>query len=74
MNVLRSEGGKAPPVESIPGDSVGYRFELFRLANTLKREGYEGNLELVLEVTDRLGNAYGRPFNISTDLWAYPRG
>ena len=74
VNVLRSEGGKAPPVELIPGDSVGYRFELFRLANTLKREGYEGNLELVLEATDRLGNAYGCPFNIGTDLWAYPRG
>ena len=25
-----------------------------------------------LEATDRLGNVYRRPFEVNTDLWAYP--
>ena len=59
------------PVELVPGDGVGYRFSLTRLANTLEREGHAGNVRLSLEATDRLGNAYRRPFRVNTDLWAY---
>lgn len=60
------------PVELLPGDSIGYKFELIRMANTLKEEGHTGNVRLTLEATDRLGNTYRRPFEVSTDLWAYP--
>ena len=56
------------PVELVPGDSVGYRFELIRLANTLANEGYTGNVRMTLEATDRLGNIYRRPFSVNTDL------
>ena len=59
------------PVEVVPGNGVGYRFSLTRLANTLEKEGYTGNVRLSLEATDRLGNAYRRPFRVNTDLWAY---
>jgi hypothetical protein len=58
-------------VELVPGEGVGYRFELIRLANTLAKEGHTGNLRLALEVTDRLGNVYRRRFGINTDLWSY---
>jgi hypothetical protein len=71
-NVL-SQGG-SPPVELAPGDGVGYRFELIRLANALRQEGYAGNVRINLEATDRLGNVYRRPFSVDTNLWAYPRG
>ena len=71
-NVL-GQGGSLP-VELAPGDSTGYRFELIRLANTLKKEGYAGNVRITLEANDRLGNVYRRPFGVDTDLWAYPRG
>jgi hypothetical protein len=70
-NVLGQGGGL--PVELTPGDGVGYRFELIRLANTLRKEGHAGNVRMTLEATDRLGNVYRRPFGIDTDLWAYPR-
>jgi len=59
-------------VELVPGDGVGYRFELVRLANTLTKEGHAGNIRMTLEATDRLGNAYRQPFEVNTDLWAYP--
>ncbi|MDQ3286344.1 MAG: hypothetical protein M3P92_11720, partial [Actinomycetota bacterium] len=59
--------------ELAPTDSVGYRFELTRLANTLKGEGYSGNVRLALRVKDRLGREHVRPFNVNTDLWAYPK-
>ncbi len=62
------------PVELVPGDGVGYRFELIRLSNTLVKEGHTGNIRVMLEATDRLGNTYRRPFGVSTDLWAYPEG
>jgi len=67
-------GQGRPPVELVPGDSVGYRFELIRLANTLANEGYTGNVRMTLEATDRLGNTYRRPFGVNTDLWAYHEG
>jgi hypothetical protein len=70
-NVFEREDGSLP-VRLAPGDSVGYKFELVRLANTLKREGHAGNVRLALEVTDRLGHAHRRPFDVNTDLWAYP--
>jgi hypothetical protein len=70
-NVLGQGGGL--PVELTPGDGVGYRFELIRLANTLRKEGHAGNVRMTLEATDRLGNVYRRPFGIDTDLWAYLR-
>ena len=60
------------PVELVPGDGVGYRFELIRLSNALVKEGHTGNVRLALEATDRLGNIYRRPFGVNTDLWAYP--
>lgn len=71
-NVL-GQGGSLP-VELAPRDSTGYRFELIRLANTLRKEGCMGNVRITLEATDRLGNVYRRPFRVDTDLWAYPRG
>ena len=71
-NVL-GQGGSLP-VELAPGDSTGYRFELIRLANMLKKESYTGNIRITLEAIDRLGNVYRRPFSIDTDLWAYTRG
>jgi hypothetical protein len=61
------------PVELVPGDGVGYRFELIRLANTLRGEGHTGNVRIVLEASDRVGNVYRRPFGVNTDLWAYQR-
>jgi hypothetical protein len=70
-NVL-GQGGRVP-VELVPGDSIGYRFELTRLANALRKEGHTGDIRLTLEATDRLGNVYRRPFGVSTDLWAYPQ-
>jgi len=60
------------PLELVPGDSVGYRFELIRLTNTLTREGQTGKVRMALEASDRLGNTYRRPFGVNTDLWAYP--
>ena len=60
------------PAELAPGDGVGYRFELIRLANTLTKEGHMGNIRMTLEAADRLGNTYRRPFGVNTDLWAYP--
>jgi hypothetical protein len=71
-NVLVREGSEGLPVRLPPGDGVGYKFELVRLANTLSREGYSGNIRLALEVADRLGNVHRRPFHVNTDLWAYP--
>jgi hypothetical protein len=68
-NVL---GQGRPPVELVPGDGVGYRFELIRLANTLRGEGHTGNVRMLLEASDRVGNTYRRPFGVNTDLWAYP--
>lgn len=62
------------PVELVPGDGVGYRFELIRLANTLTKEGYTGNIRMTLEATDRIGNTYRRHFCVNTDLWAYSEG
>lgn len=70
-NVAGSGAAEGLPVEVVPGDGVGYRFSLTRLANTLEKEGYTGNIRLHLEATDRLGNAYRRPFRVNTDLWAY---
>jgi hypothetical protein len=49
-------------VEIVPGDGVGYRFGLIRLADVLRKEGCERNVELLFEATDRLGNAYRRPY------------
>lgn len=70
-NVLEREDDPLP-ARLAPGDSVGYKFELVRLANTLKDEGHTGDVRLALEVTDRLGHAHRRPFDVNTDLWAYP--
>lgn len=72
-NLIHSEEEAGRTVELVPGDSAGYKFELVRLANTLRREGYAGNIRLALEATDRIGNAYRRRFEVNTDLWAYPR-
>ncbi len=74
INVLDHGSAQQGPVELVPGDSVGYKFELTRLANTLSKEGHTGNVRLMLEATDRLGNSYRRAFSVSTDLWAYPEG
>lgn len=60
------------PVELAPGDGVGYRFGLIKLADALRAEGHAGNVRLALEASDRLGNVYRRPFEINTDLWAHP--
>jgi hypothetical protein len=73
-NVLAKGGDEKPRVELAPKDSIGYRFELTRLANALVREGHTGNVRIVFEVSDRLGNIYHRPFDVNTDLWAYLEG
>jgi hypothetical protein len=70
-NVLGSAARRGGAVELVPADSVGYRFELTRLANTLKGEGYSGNVRLALRVKDRLGREHVRSFDLNTDLWAY---
>ena len=70
-NVAGSGAAEGLPVEVVPGNGVGYRFSLTRLANTLEKEGHTGNVPLALEATDRLGNAYRRTFHVNTDLWAY---
>ncbi|MBA3424923.1 MAG: hypothetical protein H0U04_10390 [Rubrobacter sp.] len=72
-NLIHSDGIDGRIVELVPGDSAGYKLELVRLANTLKREGYSGNTRLTLEATDRIGNAYRSRFEVNTDLWAYPQ-
>ena len=72
INVLDHGAAQQGPVELVPGDGVGYKFELTRLANILRNEGHTGNIRLTLETTDRLGNAYRRSFSVNTDLWAYP--
>lgn len=59
-------------MELVPGDGVGYRFELIRLSNTLTKEGHTGNIRMTLEATDRVGNTYRSSFGVNTDLWAYP--
>jgi len=70
-NVLDPKGEGRLPVELAPGDGAGYRFELTRLANALREEGYEGDVRLAVEATDRLGNTWRRPFGVNVDLWAY---
>jgi hypothetical protein len=72
-NVLGTAARRGDAAELAPADSVGYRFELTRLANTLKGEGYSGNVRLALRVKDRLGREHVRPFDVNTDLWAYPK-
>ena len=72
-DIIGQHGGEKLPVELVPGDGVGYKFELTRLGNVLRKEGYTGNVRLVLEVTDRLDNVYVYPFSVSTDLWSYPK-
>ncbi len=72
-NAIHKRKEREGPLELVPGDGVGYKFELIRLADTLEREGYTGNLRLVLEATDRLGSTYRRRFRVNTDLWAQPR-
>lgn len=72
-NVLLSSGGEGDEAAQLaPGDGVGYRFGLIRLADALKAGGFAGNVRLALEATDRLGNVYRRPFEVNTDLWAHP--
>ncbi len=70
--ILGHDPASGRPVELLPGDGVGYKFGLIRLANILKHEGHTGNVRLVLEAVDRMGNTYQQPFEVNTDLWAYP--
>lgn len=72
-NLLHFEGNGGRTVELIPGGSAGYKLELVRLANTLKQEGYTGNIPITLEAADRIGNIYRTRFEVNTDLWAYPK-
>ena len=72
-DIIAQHGGDKLPVELVPGDGVGYKFELTRLGNILRKEGYTGNVRLMLEVTDRLDKVYVYPFSVNTDLWAYPK-
>ena len=72
-NVLGPAARHGGAVELVPAASVGYRFELTRLANTLRGEGYSGNVRLALRVKDRLGRDHIRSFDVNTDLWAYPK-
>ncbi len=72
-DIIGQHEGEKLPVELVPGDGVGYKFELTRLGNILRKEGYTGNVRLMLEVTDRLDKVYVYPFSVNTDLWAYPK-
>jgi hypothetical protein len=72
-DIIGQHGGEKLPVELVPGDGVGYKFELTRLGNILRKEGYTGNVRFMLEVADRLGNVFIYPFSVNTDLWAYPK-
>jgi hypothetical protein len=72
-DIIGQHGGEKLPVELVPGDGVGYKFELTRLGNILRKEGYTGNVRLMLEVADRLGNVHVYSFSVNTDLWAYPK-
>jgi hypothetical protein len=69
-DVLGQHGLSESPVPLVPGDGVGFKFGLVRLASALMREGHTGDVQLMLEVTDRLANVYRCPFSVSTDLWA----
>jgi hypothetical protein len=71
--VIGQHEGEKPPVELVPGDGVGYKFELTSLGNILRKEEYTGNVRFILEVADRPGNVYVCPFSVNTDLWAYPK-
>lgn len=51
------------------GGSIGYRFELIRLSEILTSEGFDGNIRLALEVTDRLNRIHRCYFDVNTDLW-----
>ena len=70
-NILSKRMTQRRPLELVPGDAVGYRFELVRLANTLKAAGHSGNVHMRLEMSDRLGKVHRCPFEVDTDLWAY---
>jgi hypothetical protein len=72
-DIVGQHVGEKVAAELVPGDGVGYKFELTRLGNILRKEGYTGNVRLMLEVTDRVGNVYAYPFSVNTDLWAYPK-
>ena len=72
-DVIGQHVGKKVAAELVPRDGVGYKFELIRLGNILRKEGCTGNVRLMLEVTDRVGNVYAYPFSVNTDLWAYPK-
>ena len=70
-NVLSKRMTQRRPLELVPGDAVGYSFELIRLANILKAAGHSGKVRMTLEVSDRLGKVHRCPFGVDTDLWAY---
>ena len=70
-NVVGSGAADGGPVEIVPGDGVGYKFPLTRLANVLAQEGFTEDVRLSLEATDRLGNTYRHRFYVDTDLWAH---
>jgi hypothetical protein len=72
-DIIGQHVGEKVAAELVPGDGVGYKFELTRLGNILRKEGYTRNVRLMLEVTDRVGNVYVYPFSVNTDLWAYPK-
>ena len=72
-DIIGQHVGEKVAAELVPGDGVGYKFELTRLGNILRKEGHPGNVRLMLEVTDRVGNVYAYPFSVNTDLWAYPK-
>jgi hypothetical protein len=72
-DIIGQHVGEKVAAELVPGDGVGYKFELTRLGNILRKEGYTRNVRLMLEVTDRVGNVYAYPFSVNTDLWAYPK-
>jgi hypothetical protein len=57
------------PAEVKSGRSLGYRFELMRLSEVLVSEGIDGNVRLVLEITDRSGRVHRCGFDVNTDLW-----
>lgn len=70
-NILSRKITQRRPLELVPGDAIGYSFELIRLANTLKAAGHLGNVRMRLEVSDRLGRIHRCQFGVDTDLWAY---
>ena len=53
---------------------IPFHRSIARYAHRSQNYSTAQHVRLALEATDRLGNAYRRPFRVNTDLWAYDEG